>query len=182
MVQILGVTFTDAGSIFANGTPYAISDASKASGNFRTTFYDEDYIGTVIPSTADIVVLPNARFDGNYVTSRFLADIQGQSNPATQLAIISVNGGANPYANEDFNVVVQAQDVLGNPAYVSGNVNFTFKTNGGSLGLVNFVGGSTTTGTILVAWPKPQFKGQTNILGFFSTIFNFLTVIKDIVF
>jgi hypothetical protein len=148
LVQLLDITFTDAGASFVNGTVYPISDPSKALGNFRTTFYNVDYIGTTIPATADIVVLPNARTDGNYVTSRSLADIQPESNPATQLAVIEVNGGADPFVSTDFNVVVQAQDVAGDPAYVSGDVSFNFTTNGGDLGTVQFVGGTTTTGTI----------------------------------
>ena len=55
-------------------------------------------------------MLPNARSEGNYVTSRSLADIQVASNPPTQLSIISVNGGVDPFENIDFEVVVQALD------------------------------------------------------------------------
>ncbi|MCD4788492.1 MAG: PKD domain-containing protein, partial [Bacteroidales bacterium] len=149
LVKLLDVTFTDAGATFENGIVYPISDPSKALGNFRTTFYDVDYIGTTIPATADIVVLPNARTDGNYVTCRSLADFEIISNPPTQLAVVSVNGGADPFVSTDFNVIIQAQDALGDPAIVATDINFTFTTNGGDLGTVQFVGGTTTTGTIL---------------------------------
>ncbi len=149
LVKILDVSFTDAGTPFATGTVYEINDGAKALGNFRTTFWDVDYIGTTIPVLADIVVLPNARSDGNYVTCRSLADIQGESNPPTQLAVIAVNGGNNPYTNTDFGVVIQTQDAIGNPAYATNDVNFTFTTNGGDLGTVQFVGGTTIAGTIL---------------------------------
>lgn len=148
LVKLLDVSFTDAGLLFENGTVYPISDLSKAFGEFRTTFYYEDYIGTTIPATADIVVLPNARDIGNYVTCRTLADFEIESNDPTQLAVVSVNGGFDPYLNSDFSVVVQAQDAAGDPAIVTGDVNFSFITNGGDLGTVQFVGGTTTTGTI----------------------------------
>jgi hypothetical protein len=77
-----------------------------------------------------------------------LADIEIESNDPTQLAIVSVNGGFDPYVSSDFSVVVQAQDEFGDPAIVTGDVNFTFTTNGGDLGTVQFVGGTTTNGTI----------------------------------
>ncbi|MBE0639141.1 MAG: chitobiase/beta-hexosaminidase C-terminal domain-containing protein [Bacteroidales bacterium] len=77
LVKIIGATFADAGSAFANGTVYEISDNSKASGNFRTTFYDVNYIGTTIPSGAgNIIGILNSRADGDYITSRFLEDFE----------------------------------------------------------------------------------------------------------
>lgn len=75
LVEIQGVTFADGGATFADGTVYPISDASKADGNFRTTFYGVDYIGTAIPDFAvDIVGLPNAYGNENFITSRDLSD------------------------------------------------------------------------------------------------------------
>jgi hypothetical protein len=75
LVRINGGTFADAGAFFENGTVYAISDASEAEGNFRTTFYDVDYIGTEIPAEAtDLVGIPNSRTDGEFFTSRNMAD------------------------------------------------------------------------------------------------------------
>jgi hypothetical protein len=70
-------------------------------------------------------------------------------NPATKLAIISVNGGVDPYENVSFSITVQSQDALGNPAVVTSNLNFNLSTNGGSGGTVAFAIGSTTSGTII---------------------------------
>ncbi len=77
LVKINGVTFAEAGAQFENGIVYAISDNSKAAGNFRTTFYDVDYIGTSIPSgQGSIIGILNSRTDGEYITSRSLADLE----------------------------------------------------------------------------------------------------------
>jgi len=76
LVKINSVTFTDAGGTFATGEVYPITDPSKGTFNFRTNFYDEDYIGTTIPNTVNLICLPNSRPDGDYVTSRSLADFE----------------------------------------------------------------------------------------------------------
>ncbi|MDD2631800.1 MAG: lamin tail domain-containing protein [Bacteroidales bacterium] len=75
LVEIKGVTFADGGATFANGQEYGISDATE-SGVFRTTFYGVDYIATTIPTdAADVTGIPNSRAEGEYLTSRNLADI-----------------------------------------------------------------------------------------------------------
>ncbi|MDD3130573.1 MAG: lamin tail domain-containing protein [Bacteroidales bacterium] len=75
LVEIKGVTFADGGATFANGKLYGISDATE-SGVFRTTFYGVDYIATTIPTdAADVTGIPNSRAEGEYLTSRNLADI-----------------------------------------------------------------------------------------------------------
>lgn len=77
LVKIVNASFTDAGAAFVNGTVYEITDNSKAAGNFRTTFYDVNYIGTNIPSGAgSIIGILNSRADGDYITSRFLEDFE----------------------------------------------------------------------------------------------------------
>jgi hypothetical protein len=81
LVKIVDVTFADAGDNFENGTVYGISDNSKATGNFRTTFYDVDYIGTTIPSgEGNIVGILNSREESgeeaDYITSRFIDDLE----------------------------------------------------------------------------------------------------------
>jgi hypothetical protein len=149
LVKIMNVTFTNAGGTFANGVVYPITDGSKAIFNFRTTFFDVDYIGQIIPTNANITVLPNSRTEGDFVTSRSLADIQALSNPPTKLVITSVNNGANPYTNMDFSVTVQTQDAFGNPAFPASNINFTFTTNGGTGGNVTFAPGSAISGTVV---------------------------------
>lgn len=82
------------------------------------------------------------------INPRTQDDLVQATNPPVQLAVIMVNGGVDPVVNTDFEVVVQAQDANGIPAVVSGDVNFTFTTNGGVSGTVDFVTGTTTTGTI----------------------------------
>jgi len=80
LVKVESVVFTDAGLNFANGTVYEITDGSKISYNFRTTFYDVDYIGTEIPSgSLDLIIIPNSRTDGEYVTSRLSSDISSNA-------------------------------------------------------------------------------------------------------
>ena len=83
------------------------------------------------------------------INPRTQADVEVSVNPAVKLAIVSVNGGVNPYTSTNFSVTVQAQDASNNPALVSADVNFTFTTNGGVSTNVAFVGGTSTTGTIL---------------------------------
>ncbi len=76
VVQINDASFATPGVNFVNGTVYAISDVSDALANFRTTFFDVDYIGTPIPSgSGSIIGIPNARNDGNYLTSRSSDDL-----------------------------------------------------------------------------------------------------------
>ena len=77
IVTIEMATFDEAdGSlVFATGTNYSLTDASD-NFNFRTNYYDVDYIGTVIPSVANVTAIV-----GNYngtaqITSRDLADIE----------------------------------------------------------------------------------------------------------
>lgn len=76
LVKVLGCTFPGATGNFANGIVYPINDGT-ATYNFRTTFYDVDYIGQPIPVVPmDLVGIPNSRTDGSYFTSRSQADIQ----------------------------------------------------------------------------------------------------------
>ena len=158
LVKVEGCAFADAGGTFENGTVYAISDGSKATYNFRTTFYDVDYIGTEIPSVPmDLVMLPNSRTDGEYVSSRSLADMtSGTTNPATQLNISSVNGGEDVYENQPFSVSVQALDVDGNPAVVDADLDVALSVGTGSGTL-----GGTTTGTIASGTSSVTINGVT---------------------
>jgi len=91
LVQISGINFTAGGTgNFANGTVYEITDASKATGSFRTTFYSVDYIGQPIPDVpANVTGICNSTAAGNYITSRNLADIV---LPPT-IKVTSPNGG-----------------------------------------------------------------------------------------
>ncbi len=90
LVQLMDVTFANGGELFATGTTYPISDDSKAEGNFYTNFYDADYIGTPVPPVpCDVTGLCNARYNGNFITSRSLDDL----NVPPTLIVISPNGG-----------------------------------------------------------------------------------------
>mgnify|MGYP005839047619 CR=1 FL=1 len=158
LVKVEGCVFADAGGTFENGTVYAITDGSKANYNFRTTFYDVDYIGNEIPSTPmDLVMLPNSRTDGEFVTSRNLADmVPGSTNPATQLDITSINGSNAVYENQPFSVSVQAFDSNGDPAVVDSDVDVTLSVGTGSGTL-----GGTTTGTIASGTSSITINGVT---------------------
>jgi hypothetical protein len=93
LVKIMDVTFADAGSMFENGQVYGISDISDATGNFRTTFYDVNYIGTGIPAgTGNITGLLNARAEGDYITSRSLEDLEFDG-PVTVFDIATLRNG-----------------------------------------------------------------------------------------
>ena len=76
LVQIKNINFIDGNgtAVFANGKVYKITDGVDTI-DFRTTFYDVDYIGELIPTEkVNIVGIPNSRTTGNYFTARNLAD------------------------------------------------------------------------------------------------------------
>ncbi|MBW6514324.1 MAG: chitobiase/beta-hexosaminidase C-terminal domain-containing protein [Candidatus Syntrophosphaera sp.] len=77
LVKITNITFDTADGIitFANGIMYPMNTGTM---NFRTTFYDVDYIGTIVPvETVNIIGLPNSRStEGNLFTARFLSDFE----------------------------------------------------------------------------------------------------------
>ncbi len=74
VVTVNNVSFVETGS-FANGTVYTLSDGVD-SYNFRSTFYDVDYIGTAIPTQpVNVTGILNSRSEGEFFTSRFLTDL-----------------------------------------------------------------------------------------------------------
>ncbi|MBW6515195.1 MAG: chitobiase/beta-hexosaminidase C-terminal domain-containing protein [Candidatus Cloacimonetes bacterium] len=76
VVKINNVHFTtaDGSATFANGQVYPISDGIETI-NFRTTFYDVDYITTIIPTEViSLRGIPNSRAEGHFFTARSLAD------------------------------------------------------------------------------------------------------------
>ena len=77
----------------------------------------------------------------------------------TQLAVVSVNGGSDPFENVDFEVTVQVQDEFGDPAFVDADVNFTLTTNGGTSGLVDFTVSSTINGTVALGTSEVILTG-----------------------
>lgn len=73
LVRINGVSFVDADSLL-NGLIYEINDGNDTS-NFRTTFYDVDYINELAPDGSfDLLAIANSRIDGEFLTSRDMAD------------------------------------------------------------------------------------------------------------
>ncbi|MBW6515148.1 MAG: chitobiase/beta-hexosaminidase C-terminal domain-containing protein [Candidatus Cloacimonetes bacterium] len=77
LVKIENVYFPDAdgSATFANGQVYTLSDGTNTI-DFRTTFYDVDYIGDVIPTdTIDLTGIPNSRTEGHFITSRDTNDL-----------------------------------------------------------------------------------------------------------
>jgi hypothetical protein len=75
---------------------------------------------------------------------------------ATQLAILSVNGGVDPIVNQGFSVVVESQDNLGNPQVVVSNTLVTLSVASGVGGI-----GGTITGTILANQSQVTISGVT---------------------
>jgi hypothetical protein len=93
LVRVNGVTFDDAGATFTNGAVYHLTGPAASEGDFRTTFYDVDYIDTTIPAVpVDIIGLPNARAEGNYITARSSADLIENLVPPS-IQVTSPNGG-----------------------------------------------------------------------------------------
>ncbi|MEI6060384.1 MAG: T9SS type A sorting domain-containing protein [Bacteroidota bacterium] len=75
LIKVPNVTFTAPTGNFANGVIYPVTDNNSTAANFRTTFYDVDYINTAIPTAIhDLVVIPNSRIDGDQITCRSLSD------------------------------------------------------------------------------------------------------------
>ncbi len=166
LIKVEGATFVDAGVDFENGTIYSITDGSKGSFSFRTSFYNVDYIGTAIPSGAqDLIMIPNTldpdpngSTNQNFVTSRSSLDINPASsaNPATQLDITSINGGSAVNENQEFTVTVQAQDVDGAAANVDADLAVTLTLGNGTGTL-----GGTLTGTIAAGTSTITISGIT---------------------
>jgi len=66
----------DPGESFANGQIYDFTDGDFV-GEFRTTFFNVNYIGDPIPSgPLNITGLPNSRAEGDFLTARHWDDIE----------------------------------------------------------------------------------------------------------
>lgn len=87
---------------FANGRVYDFTDGETVA-QFRTTFYDVNYIGDPIPAgELNITGLPNSRSDGNYLTSRHWGDIEALTYYAVTFELL----------DEDDEVLTDASVVL----------------------------------------------------------------------
>jgi hypothetical protein len=76
LVRVDNLTFADAGDNFATGTVYPTTDQLGNNVDFRTSFFDADYIGTAIPSGPQKVAGIVTENSGTpYLTSRESSDI-----------------------------------------------------------------------------------------------------------
>ena len=92
VIKVPNVNFTSPTGNFANGVIYPVTDNAGTGANFRTTFYDVDYINTPVPIvTEDLVVIPNSRVDGDHITSRNLADMIYNSSDNVMITEIMYN-------------------------------------------------------------------------------------------
>ncbi|MBN2830461.1 MAG: lamin tail domain-containing protein [Candidatus Cloacimonetes bacterium] len=79
LVRINNVSFSGATGNFENGMNYVITDGTD-NYNFRTTFYDVNYIGIPIPvEQGNLNCIPNSRTDGEYITARVMMDLDFES-------------------------------------------------------------------------------------------------------
>ncbi len=74
-INHLSFVGADGSAKFANGKTYPVTDGIDTI-QFRTTFYDVNYINSVIPmDKINLTGIPNARSTGNYITARNLSDL-----------------------------------------------------------------------------------------------------------
>jgi hypothetical protein len=117
LVRLRAVSFEDGGDTFENGQVYPLYDAT-ATGDFRTTFYDVDYIGTTIPTTPkDIVGILNSRSEGDFITSRDSDDIQDPTSSEDDSVLAPYSLGTN-YPNP-FNPETNISFSIGKDAHVT---------------------------------------------------------------
>ncbi len=93
VVTINNVQFAGSGT-FENGMVYPMTDGSD-NYDFRTTFFNVDYIGTAIPSTVNVTGIPNSRLDGSYFSARVLADFEVVSS-IEDLSVTNFKLSPNP--------------------------------------------------------------------------------------
>jgi hypothetical protein len=110
LVRVMGISFDNAesGLTFINGALYPMNNGLM---NFRTTFYDVDYIGMPVPTGLwNIIGIPNSRVvEGNLFTARCWADFSsaGVTLPAP-VVTISV---------QDNNIILSWEPVTGATSY-----------------------------------------------------------------
>ncbi len=76
LLEIYPAGFSGATGNFATGQVYTISDQQESTINFRTSFYDADYIGSPIPTGAGVFTgIVNLYSGEYYFTARSAADL-----------------------------------------------------------------------------------------------------------
>ncbi|MDD2650973.1 MAG: C10 family peptidase, partial [Candidatus Cloacimonetes bacterium] len=100
LVSIDNLEFTSTGS-FANGQIYTAVSGSQTI-QFRTSFYDVDYIGQAIPSgLVSIKGIANSTGDGNFISARSVQDIQTRTAfPPSSVVAIANNSQVDLSWNE----------------------------------------------------------------------------------
>ncbi|MEF3695371.1 MAG: chitobiase/beta-hexosaminidase C-terminal domain-containing protein [Candidatus Cloacimonadota bacterium] len=82
LLRIYPASFVDPAGNFATGQVYALTDQDEATVNFRTSFYDADYIGSPIPTGAGVFTgIVNLYSGEYYFTARSAADLLFYSAP-----------------------------------------------------------------------------------------------------
>ncbi|MCB5245421.1 MAG: chitobiase/beta-hexosaminidase C-terminal domain-containing protein, partial [Candidatus Cloacimonetes bacterium] len=110
LVRVMNVSFDTADNVitFTNGTLYPMNNGLM---NFRTTFYDVDYIGMPVPTGLwNIIGIPNSRvIEGNLFTARFWADFSsaGIVLPAPVVTILV----------EDNTIILSWEQISGATSY-----------------------------------------------------------------
>ncbi|MEO0092079.1 MAG: T9SS type A sorting domain-containing protein [candidate division WOR-3 bacterium] len=137
--------------VFSSGVPSS-EPGTPTIGPLSPALTDASNIGSVALRQGTASNAPRVIVDGIRVATTWLDALGITSGVATKLAITSVNNGISPSVNTPFNVVVQAQDALGNPANVTQNtdVQLYLHTGTGTLGgnLTGTIQAGTNTITI----------------------------------
>jgi hypothetical protein len=183
VVLIKDVSFTDAdgSTAFDNGQVYAITDGT-ATIDFRTTFYDVDYIGDVIPTyTVHLAGILNARSEGNYITARNWGDINeapdentvaapvltppgGQYMDSVQVTMTTLTEGAQIYYTIDGNEPTESSFLFSDPVLVSENVTIKARAFKEGMNPSNITSAAYKIGFTTIAEIRDNFQdynGQT---------------------
>ena len=155
LLTIRNVSFLGANgsAVFENGVVYQITDGT-ATIDFRATFYNVDYIGTVIPTdTVDLTGLANARTappEGYFISSRSLADFAevvpenqvltptfsppgGQFADPVNVSITTLTEDASIYYTTDGTNPTQSSNLYTGPILLTQNT--TLKARGYKAGM-----------------------------------------------
>ncbi len=94
LITIEEVFFVDPEDNFANGQVYDFTDGDIVA-EYRTTFFNVDYIGDPIPSgPLNITGLPNSRDEGDFMTARHWDDIETLTFYSVTFDVIDEEGNA----------------------------------------------------------------------------------------
>ncbi len=135
LVKISDVYFTTVPDTFQVGMVYGISDGST-NFNFRTTFYDADYINFTLPQgRIEITGIINERLEGVYITSRYANEFTANNNQIQDIDFIS---GWNLCS---FRIVPGDSDIssIFNPLIISNSLYKVQNEQGSSFEYLNYI-------------------------------------------